>query len=288
MFQNLLKSWKKLEKSWEKLCKIEKDKSAVNMLKSALPKPKYDRKLQIENCEEGVKWGKCKQWPSLAAVSAHEGDQLGHEIVDVERACARFHRALWLRALFNLNKAGGESMDGNARPTRGREQKSAGGGDEVHYEYKRVSVKGNNTSDAIDEAEGKGMMDWRWSILHEGSPGFAGIQQMSEILPPMTALCAKETPAGVIAERVDVKVSQWFGVTSITHGLTDGVKKSLLQSWILEETLRDYVQGILHMFWRNNSETLRDYEGVLTECAGLRNVTHVLEEQLELKTTPRL
>src|SRR6266702_623791 len=31
--------------------------------------------------------------PCLAAASAHEGDQLGHEIVDVERAGARFHRA---------------------------------------------------------------------------------------------------------------------------------------------------------------------------------------------------
>jgi hypothetical protein len=30
---------------------------------------------------------------SLAAASAHEGDQLGHEIVDVERARASFHRA---------------------------------------------------------------------------------------------------------------------------------------------------------------------------------------------------
>ncbi|KAH9020652.1 hypothetical protein EDB85DRAFT_1896103 [Lactarius pseudohatsudake] len=47
-----------------------------------------------------------------------------------------------------------------------------------------------------------------------------------------------------------------------------GVKKSLLQSWILEETLRDYVRGILYMFWRNNSKKLRDYEGV-TECSEL-------------------
>ncbi|KAH9021254.1 hypothetical protein EDB85DRAFT_1895784 [Lactarius pseudohatsudake] len=167
MFRNLLKSWKKLSKSWEKLGKIKKDKSAVNMLKSALPKPKYDRKLQIENCEEGVKWGKCRR-----------------------------------------------GVNGWKRAADARQRT------EVHWRWQRsalrvqtsVSEKGNNTSDAIDEAEGKGMMDWRWSILHEGSPGFAGIQQMSEILPPMTALCAEETPAGVIAERVDVKVSfLWFG-----------------------------------------------------------------------------
>jgi hypothetical protein len=31
--------------------------------------------------------------PRLAATSAHEGDQLGHEIVDVERPRARFHSA---------------------------------------------------------------------------------------------------------------------------------------------------------------------------------------------------
>ncbi|KAH9021902.1 hypothetical protein EDB85DRAFT_1895474 [Lactarius pseudohatsudake] len=150
MFQNLLKSWKKLSKSWEKLCKIKKDKSAVNMLKSALPKPKYNRKLQIENCEEGVKWGKCRR--------GVDGWKRAADTRQRTEVCWR-----WRRSALRVQMS--------------------------------VSEKGNNTSDAIDEAEGKGMMDWRWSIL----------RQMSEILPPMTALCAEETPAGVIAERVDVK-----------------------------------------------------------------------------------